>query len=65
MGVFIAPLEICPLAAEKGQDALPVDRPTVTFLTVGRSTDRSTGRAKMPFSAANGQIPNRVINTPI
>ena len=28
------PLEICPLAAEKGQFALPVDRPTVTILTV-------------------------------
>ena len=33
---------------------------TVDFLTVGRST----GRGKMPFSAANGQIPNGVINTP-
>ena len=42
-GVFITHLEICPLAADKGKIALPVDRPTVKFLTVepaGRPRDR-------------------------
>ena len=44
MGVFITPFEICPLAAGKGRNALPVDRPfdrpTVIFLTVEPSVDR-------------------------
>ena len=47
IGVFITHLEICPLAAEKGQIALPVDRPvdrpTVKFLTV-EPTGRPPGR---------------------
>ena len=32
--VYIAPYEICPLAAGKGKFAPPVDRPTIKFLTV-------------------------------
>ena len=51
-GLYIAPYEICPLAAGKGKFALPVDRPvdrpTVTFLTVeplGRSRLVTESRA--------------------
>ena len=47
MGVFITPFGICPLVAEKGIFALPVDRPvdrpTVTFFTVEPS-GRPPGR---------------------
>ena len=37
---------------------------TVKNSTVGRSTGRSTGRPILALSAANGQIPFGVINTP-
>ena len=47
--VYIAHKQICPLAAGKGSFALPVDwpvnRPTVTFLTVVPAVDRPVDRA--------------------
>ena len=46
-GVYVAPKQICPLAAGKGSFALPVDRPTVTFLTV---VPRSTALSQQSTS---------------
>ena len=46
-GIYIAPLKFCPLAADKGKFALPVDRPTVKKVTVepsGRPPGRPPGR---------------------
>ena len=55
------PVEICPLAAEKGQIALPVDRPvdrpTVTFLTV-EPNGRSPGRPS-PDPESNSSLADR------
>ena len=60
-GVFITHLKICPLAAEKGQFALPVDRPvdrpTVKFLTV-EPTGRLPGRPGLD-PESNGSLAGR------
>ena len=53
MGVFIAPYEICLLAAGKGRNALPVDRPTVKNLTVA-----PTGRPGLD-PESNGSLAGR------
>ena len=57
MGIYTLS-KICPLAAKKGQNALPVDRSvnwrTVIFMTVVPPVDRPVDRAK-----ATGQSPGR------
>ena len=45
-GVYIAPKQICPLAAGKGKISLPVDRPTVIFMTVVPPVDRPINQAQ-------------------
>ena len=57
-GVFIAPFQICPLAAGKGIFALPVnravDRPTDKFITV-EPTIRPLGRPGLDLES-NGSL---------
>ena len=52
-GDIYTPFEICPLAVEKGQIALPVDQPTVTFFIVAPS-----GRPS-PDPESNGSLAGR------
>ena len=58
-GVFIAPKRICPLAAGKGRNALPVDhpvdRPTVIFLTVEPPVDRPVDQGQNHRAVLSGR----------
>ena len=62
MGVFIPSFQICPLAAEKGKFALPVDRPTVIFLTV-EPTERLPDRPGLD-PESNGSLAGRLPGRP-
>ena len=56
-GVYIAPYEICPLAAGRGIFVLPVDRPTVKNLTV-EPTSRPPGQPGLD-PESNGSLVGR------